>query len=351
MNHYVFASYMMENSTNDLRVYDIMRMTHLNYSFAHIIDDVVTVDHLDFLDRLDIYKRINPALRINLSIGGWGADGFSQAAKTEEGRRTFVESSLAILEKWGFDGIDIDWEYPCVDTAEIACDPSDKYNCTYLMQDLRKALDEAGKAAGKKYELSIAVAGGELFIRNTEMDKIAEAVDYVNLMTYDLRGSGDNHTGHHTNLGPQCNDPDGPSSMHAVEIYHEAGVPYEKMVLGSAFYGKMWMGVKEAGEFHGLGQDAATPGGGWPEFDLQKEQDANLHGYTRYWDESAKAAYYFNGENLISYEDPQSLRLKCAYVKEKGLAGLMYWAYGNHVLFDIAAINLKDFPAPPHRFY
>ena len=80
MKKHIFAPYIMENTVNDLRVYDIMRITHLNIAFGLIRDNVVTVDHLQYLDRIAVYKRINPQLKVILSIGGWGADGFSQAA-------------------------------------------------------------------------------------------------------------------------------------------------------------------------------------------------------------------------------------------------------------------------------
>lgn len=78
------------------------------------------------------------------------------------------------------------------------------------MQDLRDGLSALQKETGKAYLLTCAVGGGESFIENTEMDKVAKIVDYVNLMTYDLRGGFEDHAGHHTNLYPQTGDPDGP---------------------------------------------------------------------------------------------------------------------------------------------
>lgn len=158
MKKHIFAPYIMENTVNDLRVYDIMWITHLNIAFGLIRDNVVTVDHLQYLDRIAVYKRINPQLKVILSIGGWGADGFSQAAMTKEGRSTFVSSALEIIKKYDFDGADIDWEYPCIDTAEIACDPKDKQNFTYLMQDLRDGLSALQKETGKAYLLTCAAA-------------------------------------------------------------------------------------------------------------------------------------------------------------------------------------------------
>ncbi len=338
---YVYMPYIMESTVPKLRVYDLMRITHLNIAFALIREGAVTVDHLQYLSRLEVYKRINPQLKLILSIGGWQADGFSQAAETEAGRALFARTALQIVVQWGFDGIDIDWEYPCSSQAGIASSPDDKENFTALMRVLRDALDAQGRADGKRYLLTCAVGAGQYFVDGSQMDQVSRLTDYVNLMTYDMRGGFTHTAGHHTNLYPQAGDPEGPSATATVELFHRAGVPYEKMVLGSAFYGRMWTGV--APENHGLGQPAASSGGYLGHWDLQDSETMALRGFTRYWDPSAQAAWYWNGQDFISFEDPASLQAKCAYIREKGLAGLMYWVYGNHTLFEIPARELMGF--------
>lgn len=346
---YIYMAYSMENAINDLRVYDLMRLTHLNIAFGLIRDNAVTVDHLQYLDRIAVYKRINPDLSVLLSIGGWGCDGFSQAASTPEGIATFTKSAMDIVLRWDFDGIDIDWEYPCSDKAGIAYSPDDKVNFTSLMSSLREALDELSKKTGKKYVLTCAVGGGEYFIDGTEMDKVGAICDYVNLMTYDLRGSEGNITGHHTNLYPQTGDENGPCGVKVVELFHGAGVPYEKLILGSAFYGRGWANVNSATK-DGLNQPAPGIGMFHVDFNPLDPKQVELNGFTRYWDDKAKAAYLFNGKDFLSYEDTASLKVKCDYVKEMGLAGLMYWAYGNHILFEVPAHELRGFPEPPTKY-
>lgn len=338
-NKLIFAPYVFGRGFDELRVYDIQRITHMNVAFGLIDHDVVTVDHLDHLDRIATYKLINPALQVILSIGGWEADGFSQAAMTEQGRRTFVDSAMAIVEKWDFDGVDIDWEYPCIDQAPIACDPRDKQNYTYLMQDLRKGLDATSAKTGKKYILTTAVGGEQYYIDNTEMDKVQEVCDYINLMTYDLRSDFTWYAGHHTGLYPQTGDEEGPSCQRTVEIFHKAGVPYEKMVLGSAFYGRKWDGILNDVN-RGLGQKASTVGEGNYRFDLLDDEAVAAHGYHRYWDDQAKAPFLYNGSDFISYENEESIKHKCAYIKEMHLAGLMYWAYGESRLFEAVVKHL-----------
>lgn len=336
---YMLAPYIMENTVNELRVFDIMRMTHLNISFGLIKDGAVTVDHLQYLDRIEKYKLINPDLKVILSIGGWGADGFSQAAETAEGLQKFADTAMEIVFKWDFDGIDIDWEYPCSDKAGIAYGPQDKVNFTLLMQKLRSSLDKGGEKTGKSYSLSCAVGGGDYFVEGTEMDKVSAVCDYINLMTYDLRGGFETVTGHHTSLYPQTGDESGPCGVNVVEMFYKAGVPYEKMVLGSAFYGRRWDKVTSTAN-NGLMQKSEGVGGGGGGFEEIKHFYVNKNGFTRYWDEQAKAPYLFNGESFISYDDEISVAEKCKYVKEKGLMGIMYWAYSSPTLFDVMAENL-----------
>lgn len=337
---YVFAPYLgCGPGLKKVRFSDIMNVTHLNIAFMHVVDGEANIDHIhkDDLAMIRSFKLVNPDLKIIFSIGGWGAGGFSDACRTPEGVEKLASSCVRIALECGFDGVDVDWEYPCSDQAGIDYGPYDKENFTAYMRSLRKHLD----AAGEGYILSCAVGAEEYFIEGTEMDKVAEVCDFVNLMTYDMRGGFTNITGHHTNLYYQEGDPhSGPASERTVEIYHNAGVPYEKMVLGAAFYGRMWSGI-ETWENNGLGAEAKTIGTGlWDGYDAIKRDYVNKNGYLRFWDDAAKAPYVFNGDTFISYDDPQSLKEKCKYVQEKGLAGMMYWVYGCYELHDAIERNL-----------
>ena len=117
---------------------DAQRLTHINIAFGVIgKDGLLDTYKLNHMHLLPTIRSYNPEIRIVLSVGGWGAGGFSTMALTEEGRRAFAESCRKYVESTGLDGIDIDWEYPCDNSAEIDCDPRDKENFTYLLQALR----------------------------------------------------------------------------------------------------------------------------------------------------------------------------------------------------------------------
>lgn len=102
---------------------DARRLTHVNLAFGLIKDGLLDLHLLKYLHLLPKLREWNPEMKIVLSVGGWGADGFSDMAMTEEGRRNFAKSCLDAVEKYNLDGIDIDWEYPCNDAAGIGADP------------------------------------------------------------------------------------------------------------------------------------------------------------------------------------------------------------------------------------
>lgn len=333
---YVLAAYLTDNGVETLKEDDFRKLTHINYSFAVISDGKVVVDHLKNLDKFALLKEKYPGVKTLLSIGGWGAGGFSEAASTSEGRATFAETAIAVMEQGSFDGIDVDWEYPCSSLAGIASSPDDKVNFTLLLQELRNKLTVLGARNHKDYLLTIAAGAGQYFINGTEMDRVENLLDYINIMTYDMRGGFQNMTGHHTNLFAQEGDPGGMSGDKAVKMFINAGVPRRKIVLGSAFYGRMWSGVENNGT--GLHQKARTNGSHTRTYSELLKRYINVNGYTRHWDDHAKAPYLFNGDVFISYDDEQSLKYKANYVKENDLAGLMFWEYSHddsHTLVDV----------------
>ncbi|HEY0333530.1 MAG TPA: glycosyl hydrolase family 18 protein [Stenotrophomonas sp.] len=153
------------------------------------------------LHKLVALRARQPSLRIVLSIGGWGAGNFSEAASDEASRARFVESAVGLLREYDLDGLDIDWEYPTLPGPGISHSLADRHNFTLLLQALRHGLDAAGDRHGQPPLLTIAAAEGE-FARGLELPQIVQSLDWINLMTYDFYGSLTPTTGHHAGLGP-----------------------------------------------------------------------------------------------------------------------------------------------------
>ena len=303
---------------------DIKALDVINIAFGAVENDhVVYKEPAGFEKELQRVRSMNPQCKLVLSVGGWTAGGFSEAAATEKGRALFSQTSAALLERYALDGLDIDWEYPCIDTAGIAASPDDKVNFTKLLQSCRNALDAM---KGERKMLTIAAGAGDYFIEHTQMAEVQRFLDYVQLMTYDMRGGYRHETGHHTNLFTDAQDSSPLSMESSVCSFKAAGVPPEKLVVGAAFYSRIWKGVPNIN--NGLHQEAETIGDYGPGYDTLVESYINKNGYVRFFDEAAQAPWLFNGNTFLSYDDEVSCRAKANFLKREGLVGIMFWEYG-----------------------
>ncbi|WP_157971461.1 glycoside hydrolase family 18 protein [Dyella sp. C9] len=320
----------------------------INYAFARVKPDGEVFFSSpragDSLAALVALRKANPELKIIVSIGGWGADYFSDVALTGATRQRMADSVASLVEQHDVDGVDIDWEYPTLPGAGISHRPEDKRNFSLMLEALRARLDKLGAAHGSRhYYLSIAAADGE-FVAGIELLRASRSLDWINLMTYDFHNSLTATTGHHAGLHLSALAPaDDRAGDKAVDQFLAAGVPAKKLNLGVAFYGRAFTGVDAAHD--GLQQKYAKYAGdpSWHEL-VASYIDKN--GYVRHWDEKAQAPYLWNAatRTFVSYEDPQSLRAKAAFIKARGLGGVMYWEHGldsNEQLLDVLDQSLR----------
>ncbi|MDH3244476.1 MAG: glycosyl hydrolase family 18 protein, partial [Saprospiraceae bacterium] len=146
-----------------------------------------------------------------------------------------------------------------------------------------------------------------------------------------------------SNLYPRENYDDDRSAKKDLDMFIAAGVPPGKLVLGLPFYGRSW--ILPNAENHGIHQirDSVVRAGGYT---FIKDSLINRNGFVRYWDENAQAPYLFNEERnqLIVYDDEGSVKIKCHYVLEHDLAGVMFWQYMSdpkEYLLDAINASLK----------
>jgi len=326
---------------------DVWRLSHINYAFIDIKDNRAWL-HFEATDTINLrklseLKNLNNNLKILISIGGWTwSKNFSDAVLTDTSRQNFVTSAVAIVSKYNLDGIDIDWEYPGMRGDSNVYRPEDKQNYTLLFRDLRHSLDSLHQITHVKYFITTAVGGWREYIDHTEMGKLQQYTDFINVMSYDYADGSDTMSGHHTNLYSSRDT--GQSSAHrAIQEFIAAGVPPSKIVMGIAFYGKGWQ--MESADNNGLYRKTlkGMRGGG---FTYLKDSVIDKNGYKQYWDTVAMAPYLFNSETnvFISYDDERSVEEKCNYVKEHHLAGAMFWEYNSDMkeyLLKIIADNFK----------
>ena len=326
-------------------------LTHINFAFARIGPDgqVALADTglETSLLRVLALKKISPRLKVIVSIGGWEADGFSDAALTDASRATFADSAVEFVRKYSLDGIDIDWEYPGQGVAGIKYRAEDRENFTRLLRTLREKLDAASAVQGRigsdGYTLTIASADREYF-DHTEMDKLQVYLDWINVMSYDFFNSLTPTTGHHAGLyGAALASPADRDADASVKQHLAAGIPPEKLVLGVAFYGRGFAGVKPAN--NGLKQPYARFEAAHDYSELA-DKLIGRKGFVRYWDDRAKAPYLWNSSSrtFISYDDPESIGIKGQYVKAHHLGGMMFWELSedrNDELLDVIVRSMR----------
>jgi chitinase len=242
-----------------------------------------------------------------------------------------------LLEQHDLDGIDVDWEFPVGPPdweLDIKTRPQDKANFISLLKELRAAMDTLGEKTGKRYGLSAAANPMPWYFQRNDIKQAIQILDTLKIMAYDYYGSWSSTTGHNANLYTSPNDPawGGISTNWCIEQYLKAGFPASKLMVGVAFYGHAWQGVKTAGSRNGLFQpyDKKQPspfdGAGWDKIKPLLETGS---GYTRSWDDVAKSPYVYNGDTFISYTDQEALGYIVDYAKAKGLGGVFAWEYAH----------------------
>ncbi|QXV67481.1 glycoside hydrolase family 18 protein [Mucilaginibacter sp. 21P] len=317
----------------DTSMVDASKLTHINYAFVDVQQNRAWLTHertdtTNFKNLIKLKKK-NPNLKILISIGGWTwSSNFSDMALSDTSRRGFAKSAVNIIKKYKMDGIDIDWEYPDNIGAGNRFRPVDKQNYTLMFKALRHELNVLQKETGKKLLLTAAVGGFKRFLQHTEMNKVANYLDYVNMMTYDYFQDSLGIAVHHTNLFASKKYVTRDNADKAIKEYVAAGVPCNKLVMGMAFYGRSSSVADSTNWGLGVKTVEHMRGGGYT---FIKDSLLINNAFKEYRDTDAMAPYLYNRatKQFISYDNEWSVQKKCEYVKKNGLAGVMFWEYAD----------------------
>lgn len=271
------------------------------------------------------YLAHEAGIKVLPSIGGWNDSyNFPIIAANPAKRQTFVNSCINLIETYNFNGIDLDWEYPGY--APNGGTPSDKQNFTLLLQELRNALNELGIQNNQPYLLTSCFSPDEEKMLNIEWENVLPLIDMVNLMTYDFHGSWDPESNHNAPMyPPQFGNPDWCIDGAFTILTQTFNVPPEKVNIGVAFYGKSLANCTQLYGTH-TGYDGTTfwEDEGVPLFyNILKK----MNQFTSYWDDQVKCPYLLGNtiNTFVTYDDPQSLRIKAQYVKDHNAKGIIIW--------------------------
>lgn len=270
-------------------------VTHINYAFGHVTDDFkgIRIDNEPRLQMITGLREKKPTLKVLLSVGGWGSSLFSEMAHTDSTRLAFAADCKQVIDRFGLDGIDIDWEYPGVGAAGISFSPEDTDNFTLLMRDVRHAI-------GKDKLLTIATQAGDKYYH---LKTIEPYVDFINIMTYYMEEAPFHHAAlYRSDMTEEW------SCEEAVAAHVATGFPVERLVLGIPFYGH---GTHEAPEY------------------LDYRHIVTLDSLQSCWDSVARVPYLINSEGrvVVNYENAQSIAFKCHFLHQQEMLGAMYWDY------------------------
>lgn len=315
---FIIAYYSGDGS--DLANYKTEQLTHIIFSFLQLDGNKLAVDNTTdsiAITRLVALKKTNPKLKVIISLGGWG--GYKTCSKvfnTETGRLEFVQSTLNLFKTYHVDGLDLDWEYPALESVDRhQYLPEDRQNFTFLVKALRETV-------GPDYELSFAAGGfSDYLLKSIEWQKVMPLVNYVNMMTYDLVNGNSKQTGHLTSLYSTFEQRE--STDHAVMFLDSIGVPMSKVVIGLAFYARTFNKVDDVN--NGLYQKGKFSG--YINFTDIDEKLGKSAGFEQFWDKKAKAPFAYNSttKTFATYDNMQSVYYKTKYAKEHKLGGIMFW--------------------------
>ena len=345
-------------------------ITHLNFAFmdADANGDLITTDtwadyqnpnvgysvgsdnkYAGVLGAMVLLRQKYPNMKIGISVGGWTRSGdFPKLAASDKTRKNFANNVAKFVHCYGYDFVDIDWEYPTADrdpdpegngvAIDKGCKGSaaDTKNFTLLLQEIRNSLDSYGKTDGKHYELSVAMSASPKMMSAIEYDKVLNIVDFANMMTYDLNGAWGGFTAHQTALytNPAYDGGDASLSVDSCIKYLENkygdDIDYSKIVVGVAPYTRGWKEVKKD-----TGRDPKNPGlyadatGENGVTYAYGDIDSLISKYnlTKYWDDVAKANYFYSESTgmFFTCDTEESVAEKGKYVREKHLGGLISW--------------------------
>ncbi|RDW83598.1 glycoside hydrolase family 18 protein [Aspergillus mulundensis] len=313
-------------------------LTHVNYAFAYVDPSTYDITTMDAATPVRIFgditalKITNPSLKIYVSIGGWTFSDndtvtqpvFGDIAGHSANRETFANNLLKFMDQYGFDGVDLDWEYP--GAGDRGGKEEDTKNYVLLMETIRKRFTKSGRDLG----LTFTAPSSYWYMRWFDLPGMLKYADWMNLMSYDLHGVWDssNPIGSvlhaHTNLT---------EIKLAAELLWRVNVKPHQVALGFGFYGRSFtlsdptcttIGCPFSG---GADPGVCSETSGYLayyEIDKILSNDSSIEVHH---DKEAAVKYFtWNNDQWISYDDKETFEQKVEWANSVGFSGSLIWA-------------------------
>ena len=287
---------------------DLNVITHVIHSFAWPNEDG-SIESYDGMFGSGISDVIHSqGAKFLLSLGGWGNHtGFEAISGDEVLRELFIYNLASILMINDYDGVDLDWEFP------------DSNNDRENLNSLVYEMDSIFSVINPNWLITMAIPVSNWFGQWHDFEFLADHIDFFNAMTYGTHGDWSNHVGHLAPLyASPPEDPDGSCDTNMDYLHNSRNIPKEKINMGMPFWGLKWESSNINEPFTASTVDILY-------YDIPELID---NGWSYNWDPYALCPYLIkdDGTQVITYENSQSIGLKCEYVSEQGLGGVMIWA-------------------------
>jgi len=307
-------------------------------------------------------KKKNPAIKSLISVGGWNFNDcncspwqcfgqgsatceiFSTIAASTEMTLQFANNIIDFCRRWGFDGFDLDWEYPVkashnsntkVD-GEFVETPQDYVNYVTLLRTLKEEFRKESEASGLPPLLLMAAVGVGKDTIDVAYDipGMSKHLDLINLMTYDIHGGWESRTGCNAPLYATAEDEalsGYPLSVSwAVDYWLSGGASPSQVTIGLATYGRGWA-LKDRSQtgFNAPASGKAEKGVSTQEagyMSYYEIQDKIANGAAVTYDTKRQCPYIVSDGEWTGYDDKRSFCTKLQFGKSRGLAGSMIWA-------------------------
>ncbi|CAO2599628.1 Acidic mammalian chitinase [Lemmus lemmus] len=306
--------------------------THIIYAYASMLNNEITpVSPEDLMEyeAINNLKTRNLGLKTLLAIGGrqLGPILFVTMVSTPESRHSFITSVIKFLRKYGFDGLNLFWQYPGCHGSP----PRDKHLFTVLIQVSKEGIfEEVSKNKKPRLLVTAAVDGAISTIKSGhEVPQLSQSLDYIQVMTYDLHGAWEGYIGENSPLYKSPTET-GIKAFHNIKCimdnWKNKGAAPEKLIVGFPAYGHTF--ILSDSSKTGIGAPSNRGGhpgpytkktGLWAYYEVSS-------GATQVWNAAQQVPYAYHGNEWVGYDNIKSFHIKAQWLKNNSFGGAMIWA-------------------------